>query len=77
VIILEEYVAANSDITPDEIAKFEAEQGHVGASEVELCHGDLMQYFEDGLADSDPATVREETDQMVARPGPPTMGDCL
>jgi hypothetical protein len=77
VTLLEEYVAANSDISPDEIAKFEAEQGGVGAPEAELCHGDSMQFFEDGIADSNPATVREETEQMVARPGPPTIGDCL
>lgn len=73
---LEAYVAASGHMTADEIAKFEADQGGVGAPEAELCHGELRQSFDEGMP-LDPTAWRDTVDKAVARPGIPTWGDCL
>lgn len=73
---LDDYVRANSDITPEEIARFKSEQAHVGAPEAELCQGDPLMMFEH-VSTIDSVELRTGIDAMTARPGQPTWGTCL
>ncbi len=73
---LDDYVRANSELTPEQIAQFKSEQAHVGAPEAELCQGDALQMFE-RLAEVNPVELSASVDAMVARPGEPTWGTCL
>lgn len=73
---LDEYVRANSDFTPEQIAQFKSEQAHVGVPEAELCQGDGLEMFEH-IAQIDPIELSTGIDALVARPGAPTWGTCL
>lgn len=73
---LDDYVRANSDLTPEQIAQFKSEQAHVGAPETELCRGDPLEMFEQ-ISRVDPGEMRTGIDALVARPGTPTWGTCL
>ena len=73
---LDDYVRANSQLTPEEIARFKSEQAHIGAPEAELCQGEPLQMFE-GVGQIDPVELSTSIDALVARPGTPTWGTCL
>lgn len=73
---LDDYVRANSKLTPEEIARFKTEQANVGAPEAVLCQGDALQMFE-SLGQTNPVELSRSIDALVARPGTPTWGTCL
>lgn len=79
VVALEAYVVANStELGPDEIQQFKAQQGGVGTPDALLCQGDALMMFET-LAQRDPSgtELRASVDALVSRPGEPSWGTCL
>jgi hypothetical protein len=72
----DEFVQHNSDATPEQLAQFKNEQGMSGATEATLCRGDPVILYE-RMAAAGSETLRSEVDRVLARPGPPTWGDCL
>lgn len=75
---IEAYVIANSNPSPtaEEIENFKREQGAVGRSLDNLCHGDAEEMYRSVVALGS-SNIRESVDALVARPGPPTWGTCL
>jgi hypothetical protein len=73
---IDDYVLRNSTLTPADLNRFKREQALLGAPEARLCRNDLIaQYRHAASMGGD--RLREETRLLLARPGPPTWGDCL
>jgi hypothetical protein len=73
---LDEYVLTNSEWTPSDLEAFKKDQSEVGAPEARLCREDLTRMYKE-MAAQGPGPVKESTDELVARPGKPSWGDCL
>jgi hypothetical protein len=74
--MLDAYMAANSAITPEEVARFKSEQSLVGAPEAELCQEETLSLYE-SVSDIDLDELRTQIAALTARPGEPTWGTCL
>ena len=73
---IDEFVLRNSEWTPAELERFKQEEALGDWPEEELCRGDpltLYEYFRATGAEP----LRAQIAQVLARPGPPTWGDCL
>jgi hypothetical protein len=75
---IDAYVAANSSPswTSEEIEGFKRVHGLVGASEEHLCRDDLKELYR-SFVSYGAVAIRNDVDAMLARPGTPTMGECL
>lgn len=74
---LDAFVRANArSSTPEDIARFKATQGHVGAPKERVCFADAIIIYR-GFEKGGAAKLREMIDKGVARPGEPTWGTCL
>mgnify|MGYP001577641169 CR=1 FL=1 len=73
---IDAFILQNSSTTPAELETFKKEQAHVGAPAAVLCQGDASDLYL-GLRKGGPNPIRENTDLLVSRPGPPTWGTCL
>jgi hypothetical protein len=73
---IDAYVLKNSKMTPEDVARFKRDQGHVGYPKELICQGDGLQLYQ-ALKSGGAARLRSATDAAVARPGEPTWGTCL
>ena len=76
VMRLDEYVLSNSEQTAADLEAFKKDQSEVGAPLAELCRDDLTGMYKD-MAARGPEPIKSGTNELVARPGQPTWGDCL
>ena len=76
---MDAYVLANSDMTPEDLERFKADQTGASVPDAELCSSDFASiYTESPSAETtDAGEFRSYVDQLVARPGTPTWGTCL
>ena len=79
---LDAYMAANTNLTPEQIHAFKVDQAHIDVPTTELCASeavDLYRGFERGRDDGEVnvQALRSHVDGLVARPGTPTWGTCL
>ena len=75
---IDAYVIANSTPapTPEQIEGFKRSQGSVGDTKAQLCRGDMDELY-GAIAAQGAPEIRRFIDELVARPGPPTWGDCI
>lgn len=73
---LDEYVLTNSEWTAADLETFKKDQSEVGAPVSQLCREDLTVMYRH-MAEGGPAPLKSGTDELVARPGKPSWGDCL
>lgn len=78
ILRLDAFVLANTNgqVTQQQIDEFKRQQGHFGASEEFLCHGDADQMYRAVVAQG-ADELRQAVDGLVSRPGEPTWGTCL
>ena len=72
---IDAFILANSKITPERLASLKKQQAHIGAPKGLLCHGELVDIYR-AFQKAGVEKLRANADKMVARPGPPTIGDC-
>ena len=80
VTLFDEYVRRNSSMAPEEFTAFKQRQGLAGAPESRLCTGDPLGGYEtmaQNVAERGIDEFRQLVDHLLARPGPPTWGDCV
>lgn len=70
------YVLKNSAITPEQLTQFKREQAHIGAPKEVLCKGDMASIYSTFLSQG-VEKLHSGIDQLLARPGKPTWGDCV
>ncbi len=73
---IDAFILRHSDITAADLSTFKRRQGGAALSNGEICSGDRLDLYQQ-FVKVGPATIRAETDRLVARPGKPTWGDCL
>lgn len=73
---IDAYVLKNSKATPEDVARFKRDQGHVGYPKELICKGDGLQLYH-SLKSVGAARLRAATDAAVGQPGEPTWGTCL
>jgi len=73
---LDEYVLTNSEWTASDLETFKKDQSLVDAPQPKVCREELIGMYKQMAADG-PSPVKSGTDELVARPGMPTWGDCL
>ncbi|WP_166038070.1 hypothetical protein [Sphingosinicella sp. YJ22] len=73
---IDQYVLRNSAATPADLERFKQEQANVGEPSAAVCRSEVIGMYRN-LARRGTASLRSETEALVARPGPPEWGDCL
>ena len=70
------YVLRNApEATPEMVERFKREQGLSGASTAVICESEITGLY-DRIEGLGIAHLRSQVDEMLARPGRPTWGDC-
>lgn len=70
------YILADPDWDQAALDRFKREQALVGTPTAELCASDAVMVYR-ALAEAGAESLRISSQQLVARPGRPTWGDCL
>lgn len=73
---IDRYVLSNSNWTDADLAKFKREQARVGEPTDLVCVAEMTDMYLHSSKQGAPR-LRKTTDVLLARPGPPTWGDCL
>jgi hypothetical protein len=73
---IDAYVAKNSKMTPDDIARFKRQQAHVDAPREAVCRGDGVTLYQN-MKRGGATPLRQATDKILARAGEPTWGTCF
>lgn len=73
---MDQYVAANGNMSAKAIDEFKRRQGGVGQDVANLCSSDALQLY-DGIHSQGSTALRDGVSKVVARPGTPAWGDCL
>lgn len=69
---IEAFVRANSAMTQADLEQFE----HRQAPRDNACAADLTKFYQ-AFAKAGSAAIDQDVDRLIARPGPPTWGQCL
>jgi hypothetical protein len=71
---LEEHVR---ETAPAFLAQLDEHRRRIdGQSEAQLCTPDAVGFYRD-MGEGEPEALRDETDRVIALPGPPEWGTCL
>lgn len=76
---LDDYMLLDPNWSPENLAKFKREQGGVGLQDRDSCDrlGKDTKGLYNGFVDLDSEELIESVDELTAKPGKPTWGDCL
>jgi len=74
---LDAYVLANSKLTPIDLENFKRSQALVGLPKAKVCTPDLMGLYRSAANKTPIIEIDKGIDKLIARPGVPTLGDCL
>lgn len=72
----DEYIVRNTGGDPAKLAQFKKSQNVDSAGSKFLCQGDVAASY-DKMKRQDPASLDKAVDDLLARDGPPTFGDCV